>query len=523
MFREKYIEKQLLSIDVNLLARNLTELHEKHKKCELINDILHTVVSNLQPTEENLKENLLINPSKQFYWFKFITSKKAKFYLCEIIHSFNLKIAKSICDESIRLEDVQYLLEHSNEKKEAFNEYIRLTLEYKKEAELLKKFKSKLKEAVNIYSQTERDVNYLNILLTQYCNTPDLQTEIETFQKFSNDYKHVKINSFVFPENLKPLKSLIIQIYPVLNSAIYKNYFSKNTDSINRENFVEIVLNCYEEMKDNMTQIAESVGESDINTIYSSFSEIKIENIAKEIKIIETIIEKGQENIPLLKKVLESLEEQKTLVSFCSDVLASLKSINLTDLNFTCLSQEIIKEKDERNINTVVFTERIAELSKTINNYLENVDKNTIFNFFKEVKNSEQLLKFTNGLQQEELDHLQEGIDETSQNSGLTAELIFPLTNVWSFFSVFKEGNEDFSLYCKSIDEKLRIDKYAQLLKNMQDCTKNITLITELYSDLHYQEKAKKKKIEMIVNHSALKFTKEKEYNIDLSVFKNNE
>ena len=57
----------------------------------------------------------------------------------------------------------------------------------------------------------------------------------------------------------------------------------------------------------------------------------------------------------------------------------------------------------------------------------------------------------------------------------------------------------------------------------MQDCTKNITLITELYSDLHYQEKAKKKKIEMIVNHSALKFTKEKEYNIDLSVFKNNE
>ena len=309
----------------------------------------------------------------------------------------------------------------------------------------------------------------------------------------------------------------------MLNSAIYKNYFSKNTDSINRENFVEIVLNCYEEMKDNMTQIAESVGESDINTIYSSFSEIKIENIAKEIKIIETIIEKGQENIPLLKKVLESLEEQKTLVSFCSDVLASLKSINLTDLNFTCLSQELIKEKDERNINTVVFTERIAELSKTINNYLENVDKNTIFNFFKEVKNSEQLLKFTNGLQQEELDHLQEGIDETSQNSGLTAELIFPLTNVWSFFSVFKEGNEDFSLYCKSIDEKLRIDKYAQLLQNMQDCTKNITLITELYSDLHYQEKAKKKKIEMIVNHSALKFTKEKEYNIDLSVFKNNE
>ena len=153
MFREKYIEKQLLSIDVNLLARNLTELHEKHKKCELINDILHTVVSNLQPTEENLKENLLINPSKQFYWFKFITSKKAKFYLCEIIHSFNLKIAKSICDESIRLEDVQYLLEHSNEKKEAFNEYIRLTLEYKKEAELLKKFKSKLKPVANALSE----------------------------------------------------------------------------------------------------------------------------------------------------------------------------------------------------------------------------------------------------------------------------------------------------------------------------------------------------------------------------------
>ena len=414
---------------------------------------------------------------------------------------------------------------YSDESKAAFDEYIRLTLENKKRPDIQKDFNLKLEEAIKNYHSIVKETNDLHILLTQYCIwIPECEADINFIQLFYNEYKNNSMKLFKIPENLDPYQFLTKKISLALNSEIYKNYFSEYTSPVNYENFKNLALSSFDELKIRMETITETLPSLDISSFFLTFSKIKIENIAEETKIIESIIEKGKENIPVLKSLLESLEVQESLFSFCNDISASIQVLKLKDPNLTNICNQILKENDQSSdLKVIDFIKKINKLSSELFRGIEHKNKKRMFEFFKQARNSLKLLEFTNSIQQEEIDHLQEGIDDTNHNSVITTELLSQLTNVWSFFSVFKGENQDFSLYCKEIIEKVSTEKYSQLLQNMHDCTNRITVISELYSDLHYQEQAKKKKIELIVNHSTLKFIKKKEYNVELSIIKNNE
>ena len=375
LFKNQFFEKNAGPKAENVSTR-LLNFRKKNKDCEVLNQLIQLLIDSTTPSEEMIKEQILIKPSKSHNWYKHISQgKKVKTKLKKRLREYINSLVEKIITKTMPVFDMKYLSDHNQETKEAFIAYINAA-KVAKNAHISTEVESNLKTIIKKYNRLVVDIKALSDLFQNFCRGIDEFDEIiAIFVDFKERYNEMTIGSFEYPEILEPYRKLTWKIHPVVNSKIFKYYFTENLSIFKEHSEVQ------EESKD--PEVIEVVEDQQESNPFLAISNIEVEKplfvfgesraLSKSQKF-ESNPDVNTERFPFrlnnqnfVEFTLDSFEKMK------DDLEKRLVRIEKENIaRFTLLAIEFDEE---------IIEEEIAVLNRVIQNCNQNIQ--ILKSFFK--------------------------------------------------------------------------------------------------------------------------------------------
>lgn len=339
----------------------LFDLQDRNPDCQLLTNLTFyrmTLSNNKEVTLNDIRINLLTNPSQQFLWYnliKFQTHLRGIEYFNKVVDAIESVIFK-IIGGNLNISDYLNLKSQNDHEKQIFFYYISNVIKIKDidlEDNFFTTMNLKLNEIDNI-------LNYINILRTYidiFCNDLEDKDELENlFQVSTQDYLNTNLSDFQLSNEIKPFVELVFKISPVINSLTYKNYYLQKekvkAGQFVMANAIEISLNAYDNMANSFTRLFANLREVKIRHLKKLISPTHFEI---ELGIIYYMINPDLDDFNLFRNCLNLLNEKENFLSF---------SNSLSKLN-----------------NFMFVEDRILEICSNFKDFNENLNQKSIGEF----------------------------------------------------------------------------------------------------------------------------------------------
>ena len=552
------------------VSKELEKLSSQHKDCKLLEELMVSILNTNDLTPEIIKENILINPSIEYIWYKFLeNSRRSHTKFSIAMHKYIAELCQSIVSKTIQRENIKLITKQSSEAKKSFIEYLNITMKVRN-LPYRNEFLSKLQEAEETFNVLQSDLDNLPSLFCNFIlDSENLQNLKQLFDNYQSNFMNNRLDTEDFPEEIYKYRDLCREIHPVLNSKIYQYYFTSKKESfslmsgsiiqaidldeevqlksqsviihanidkdliekngsnfkLTDNNFIDYALFAFREMKHNLEELLQNLPEQILIRLNEISKCLKEGNLNTEMKIIGMIVDSEHSNLILLEDTFYAMIKEELLYRFCGNIINTRTYIHLYDEKICSFSWDYINNIKKKEFLTIEeYMLAYYKITKILNSELDIQNWEIFHTLFKAFQESKEVLEFSNKLSQEELDHLQEGITENSENPVVTTEQLLNFLNIWSFFSEFREEKHNFVNYIKSLQAKLKDQRYINIREDLCVSKYHIKALNELYSNLNFQEEAKKKKILQIYESSKIKLTLFKtKFNVHLFIQKNDQ
>lgn len=493
-------------------ANKLLDFYNENEANLTVKELLEICLKQCVPSEEDLMQNIIIKPIRDFYVFKYMekASSKVECKIKNVLIEFINRKVKMIISKKITVNHYYNIYSYTDDELKIFIEYVKRYTNN----ETVKKLEKFIIETHAQFYFLLQDIENLTKLFTKYLSKiKDYELLNISFTDFKDTFYEKSLADAVIPANISNLQKLAKSLEKYLSSHIYFAYTQKDHEKykLNPLHYMNESKNIME--KDMKTVLCNP--SANLSPLREAIRYLNKDDVEEESLCLVEIVDDKAVKLESIKKLLNLLILENDLNALCMNLLMTYEILGINDVQSLKKCDDYIKNYNEYTIKKV--EQELPGYEKIIFKMVLDGERDLVSKFFGKCASSIELLKFLNCLSQDEIDFLQDGLEEKIiSNINLTV-LVKEFANLWSFFTLLKEYNGNLSRFLSNLIEKLKQEKYLHTLEKIDICLENIKLLEDYNYEINNQEEAKIARIHKIWLLSKFSIYKQKKSKYNLS------
>jgi len=493
-FQDLFLQELMRTILTQREFEDLLQLQEKHPANTLISNAIGYYLARQNGGRvafEEIKQELLGNPSKGHYWFSLLRLHErlhGNTFIRDLVHGIS-QLFNYIQTGALAIHEVLHLKNQSQDQKENLVAYLELALivQGQFQQDLVRNtLNQAFTQVEDIRNQVEKVRTFLEFLCQ---GAQDHQATMDAFNQFNRNYHNNQVSQYTVDQNLQCFVQPSNQYSRFAHCYAFKNcYLTRfRPAQYTCQQVINLCNNAYYNMQQELTGIINNLENTQLSQLLDIYDGAV--NIEKELEIIKKMLNPSMEVLSDLGECLtySSKKELKALKDHSVAIISMQELFGLQDDTVLGICENFrMSANNVRSMSIAGFLMTLRTLNQHTN-LLEEKSQEIVNSRLKVLSSSKDLIKSLQTIKEDEIEHMKEGVNDFEEDSYITTQVVFDLENVYYFVKDLYDL-PSYEELCQKLLEKENDPRNKGIIGQMRSCMSQISGIMEEAKKIQIQK-----------------------------------